>query len=69
VTGLVARPGVSVDLAWATRDGRTVPTEIALRARRPAGHVIATVEFAGHRTTADLTGGNRVELNPAVLQG
>jgi alpha-L-fucosidase 2 len=62
VTGMVARPGVSVDLAWATRDGRIVPTGIALRARRPSGRTTVTVGFAGRRTTVDLSAGIRVEI-------
>ncbi|NMO49599.1 glycoside hydrolase family 95 protein [Actinoplanes sp. TBRC 11911] len=67
VTGLVARPGVSVDIAW----NRTGPTEIGLRARRPAGRTTVTVEFAGRRTTVDLTRGERVmvELDTFAPKG
>jgi alpha-L-fucosidase 2 len=67
VTGLVARPGVSVDLAWETRDGRAVPTAIGLRARRPSGRTTVTVGFGGRRSTVDLSAGNRVEVDPTVL--
>ncbi|MEV6848012.1 glycoside hydrolase family 95 protein [Actinoplanes sp. NPDC051411] len=67
VTGLVARPGVSVDLTWSTRDGRIGPTAIALRARRPSGRTTVTVTFAGRRTTVDLTAGDRVEVDPSTL--
>jgi alpha-L-fucosidase 2 len=67
VTGLVARPGVSVDLAWETRDGRAVPTAIGLRARRPSGRTTVTVGFGGRRFTVDLSAGNRVEVDPTVL--
>jgi alpha-L-fucosidase 2 len=67
VTGLVARPGVSVDLAWQSRDGRIVPTTVGLRARRPSGRTTVTVTFAGRHTTVDLTAGDRVEVDPATL--
>jgi alpha-L-fucosidase 2 len=65
VAGLVARPGVSVDLAWETRGGQVSPTEIALHARRPAGRTTVTVAVAGRRTTVDLSSGNRVVLQAA----
>jgi alpha-L-fucosidase 2 len=59
VKGLIARPGVSVDIAW----NRTGPTEIWLRARRPAGRTTVTVEHDGRRTTVDLTQGERVMVD------
>jgi alpha-L-fucosidase 2 len=67
VTGLVARPGVSVDLSWETRAGRVVPASIGLRARRPSGRTTVTVAFGARRTTVDLSAGNRVEIDPAAL--
>jgi alpha-L-fucosidase 2 len=67
VTGLVARPGISVDLSWETRAGRVVPASIGLRARRPSGRTTVTVAFGARRTTVDLSAGNRVEIDPAAL--
>ncbi|WP_250036353.1 glycoside hydrolase family 95 protein [Paractinoplanes maris] len=61
-TGLIARPGVAVDVAWTTIDGRVRATEVALRARRPAGRTTVTVVLAGRRTTVDLSSGERVSL-------
>jgi alpha-L-fucosidase 2 len=62
VTGLVARPGVTVDVAWTTRDGRIVATEVGLRARRPPGRTVVTVLISGRRTTVDLSSGERVTV-------
>jgi alpha-L-fucosidase 2 len=67
VTGLVARPGVSVDLAWETWNGRVVPTAVGLRARRPSGRTVVTVGVDGHRTTVDLSAGRRIEIDPGAL--
>jgi alpha-L-fucosidase 2 len=62
VTGLVARPGVAVDVAWSTVDGRVRATEVTLRARRPPGRTTVTVELDGRRTTVDLSAGEPVSL-------
>ncbi|WP_127502035.1 glycosyl hydrolase family 95 catalytic domain-containing protein [Actinoplanes solisilvae] len=67
-TGLVARPGVAVDVAWETVDGRVTATEIALRARRPAGRTTVTVRLDGRRAEVDLSDGRRVVLDPRSLE-
>ncbi|MFI5893960.1 glycosyl hydrolase family 95 catalytic domain-containing protein [Actinoplanes sp. NPDC051513] len=60
VTGLIARPGVAVDLAWTTVAGRAHATHVALRARRPATVVVAVGD---RRTTVDLAPGD-----PTILE-
>ncbi|WP_156607316.1 glycoside hydrolase family 95 protein [Auraticoccus cholistanensis] len=58
VTGLVARPGISVDLSW--RDGR--PVRATLRARVPAAAGRHLVRYAGTETTVDLSPDHPLEL-------
>ena len=49
VTGLIARPGVTVDVAWTTVDGRARVTEYALR-----GRAAVTVLVNGLKVDRDL---------------
>ncbi|MCY1143295.1 glycoside hydrolase family 95 protein [Actinoplanes sp. Pm04-4] len=57
VTGLIARPGVAVDVAWTTQDGQARVTEYALRARRPQARTTITVVVNGRREVVDLSSG------------
>nr|WP_221373848.1 glycoside hydrolase N-terminal domain-containing protein [Actinoplanes polyasparticus] len=59
VSGLIARPGVAVDVAWTTVDGRVRVTDFALRARRPQARTTVTVLVNGGRVAVDLTSGER----------
>ncbi|MCO8269387.1 glycoside hydrolase family 95 protein [Actinoplanes sp. TRM 88003] len=54
VTGLIARPGIAVDVAWTTVDGHVRVTDYALRARRPRGRTTVTVLVNGRREDRDL---------------
>ncbi|MFF5076266.1 glycoside hydrolase N-terminal domain-containing protein [Actinoplanes sp. NPDC000266] len=62
VTGLVARPGVAVDLAWETADGRVRPTEVSLQGKNKAGRTTVIVAVDGVQTKVDLSSGERVRL-------
>ncbi|XVU28599.1 glycoside hydrolase family 95 protein [Actinoplanes sp. CA-054009] len=62
VTGLVARPGVAVDVAWETVAGRVRATEIVLHGRGPAGRTRVTVAVDGVQKMVDLSPGGRVKL-------
>nr|WP_311131965.1 glycoside hydrolase family 95 protein [Nonomuraea gerenzanensis]SBO97464.1 putative large secreted protein [Nonomuraea gerenzanensis] len=67
VRGLVARPGVSVDVAWDTVAGRITATELALTARRPAGRTRVVVRAGDREGLIDLSAGGRVVVDPGTL--
>ncbi|WP_375117672.1 glycoside hydrolase family 95-like protein [Nonomuraea sp. MTCD27] len=67
VRGIVARPGVAVDVAWDTEAGQVRATEIALRARRPAGRTQVVVRAGGREGRIDLSAGGRVLVDPETL--
>ncbi|MFZ4894853.1 glycosyl hydrolase family 95 catalytic domain-containing protein [Plantibacter sp. Mn2098] len=63
VRGIVARPGIGVDVRWSTGDDGSIQLiEATLRAQRPAGKRSVTVVFGDARASVDLRSGGPVTL-------
>jgi alpha-L-fucosidase 2 len=54
IHGLVARPGVQVDLAWTQRQGRTALISARLRALHRQAHGPHTIGYRGRQLTVQL---------------
>jgi alpha-L-fucosidase 2 len=68
VRGLVARPGVVVDIRWEPDGaGRPALASASLRALREDGRRAVTVLYGGIRCTVDLSSGDAVRLGPDVF--